>query len=87
MRCGAACGQGLRTQRSMRMHFLLSAPSLVYTIQKRRLRMKKKKFAPISDRASVTDMLDLGSIPYLAFSNKKGQRKDSTVCGRQDVAA
>ena len=29
MRCGAACGQGLRTQRSMRMHFLLSAPSLV----------------------------------------------------------
>ena len=26
--CGAACGQGLRTQRSMRMHFLLSAPSL-----------------------------------------------------------
>ena len=24
MRCGAACGQGLRTQRSMRMHFLLS---------------------------------------------------------------
>ena len=29
MLCGAACGQGLRTQRSMRMHFLLSAPSLV----------------------------------------------------------
>ena len=28
MRCGAACGQGLRTQRSTRMHFLLSAPSL-----------------------------------------------------------
>ena len=28
MRCGAACGQGLRTQRSMRMDFLLSAPSL-----------------------------------------------------------
>ena len=28
MRCGAACGLGLRTQRSMRMHFLLSAPSL-----------------------------------------------------------
>ena len=49
--------------------------------------MKKKKFAPISDRASVTDMLDLGSIPCLAFSNKKGQREDSTVCGRQDVAA
>ena len=23
------CGQGLRTQRSMRMHFLLSAPSLL----------------------------------------------------------
>ena len=32
MRCGAACGQGLRTQRSMRMHFLLSAPSLVHDI-------------------------------------------------------
>ena len=32
MRCGAACGQGLRTQHSMRMHFLLSAPSLVETI-------------------------------------------------------
>ena len=29
MRCGAACRQGLRTQHSMRMHFLLSAPSLV----------------------------------------------------------
>ena len=29
MRCGAACRQGLRMQRSMRMHFLLSAPSLV----------------------------------------------------------
>ena len=28
MRCSAACGQGLRTQRSMRMHFLLSSPSL-----------------------------------------------------------
>ena len=32
MRCGAACGQGLRTQRRMRMPFLLSAPSLTYTI-------------------------------------------------------
>ena len=31
MRCGAACGQSLRTQRSMRMHFLLSAPSLLPT--------------------------------------------------------
>ena len=31
MGCGAACGQGLRTQRSMRMHFWSSAPSLVYT--------------------------------------------------------
>ena len=31
MWCGAACGQGLRTQRSMRMHFLLSAPSLAAT--------------------------------------------------------
>ena len=49
--------------------------------------MKKKKIAPISDRAFVTDMLDLGSIPCLAFSNKKGQREDSTMCGRQDVAA
>ena len=29
MQCGAACGQGLRMQRSMRMHFLLSAPSLM----------------------------------------------------------
>ena len=28
MRCGAACGQGWQTQRSMRMHFLLSSPSL-----------------------------------------------------------
>ena len=48
---------------------------------------KNKKFAPISDRASISDMLDLGSIPCLAFSNKKGQREDSIVCGRQDVAA
>ena len=31
MRCGAACGQGLRMQRSMQMHFLLSAPSLAAT--------------------------------------------------------
>ena len=30
MRCGAACGQGLWTRRSMQMHFLLSAPSLVW---------------------------------------------------------
>ena len=29
LRCGAACGQGLRTWRSMRMYFLLSTPSLV----------------------------------------------------------
>ena len=29
VRCGAACEQGLRTQHSMRMHFLLSAPSLL----------------------------------------------------------
>ena len=48
---------------------------------------EKKKFTPISDRASVTDMLDVGSIPCLAFSSKKGQCEDSTVCGRQDVAA
>ena len=33
---------------------------------------EEKKIAPISDRASVTDMLDLGSIPCSAFSNKKG---------------
>ena len=32
-------------------------------------------------------MLDLGSIPCSAFSNKKGQREDSTVCSRQDEAA
>ena len=32
MRCDAACGQGLWTQRSMRMHFLLSAPSLVFRV-------------------------------------------------------
>ena len=32
MRCGAACGQSLQTQRSMRMHFLLSAPSLAYSV-------------------------------------------------------
>ena len=37
MRCGAACRQGLRMQRSMRMHFLLSTPSLghgilIYTV-------------------------------------------------------
>ena len=51
------------------------------------MKKKKKKFAPISDRASVTDMLDLGSTPCLAFSNEKGQREDSTVCGRQNVAA
>ena len=37
--------------------------------------MKKKKIAPISDRAFVTNMLDMGSIPCLAFSNKKGQCK------------
>ena len=51
------------------------------------MKKKKKKIAPISDRASVTDMLDLGSIPCLAFRNKKGQREDSTVRGRQDMAA
>ena len=33
MRCGAACGQGLRTQHSMRMHFLLSAPSLQHIVR------------------------------------------------------
>ena len=32
MRCGAACGQGLRTRRSMRMLFLLFAPSLTNTM-------------------------------------------------------
>ena len=45
------------------------------------------RFAPISDRTSATEILDLGSIPCLAFSNKKGHREDSTVCGRQDMAA
>ena len=32
MRCGAACGQSLWMQRSMRMHFLLSVPSLLQTV-------------------------------------------------------
>ena len=41
--------------------------------------MKKKKIAPISHWASVIEKLDLGSIPCLAFSNKTGQREDSTV--------
>ena len=48
---------------------------------------KKHNVRPISDRVSVTEKLDLGSIPCLAFSNKKGHREDSTVCGRQNVAA
>ena len=48
---------------------------------------RKKIFAPISDLASLTEMLDLGSILCLAFSNKKGEREDSTVYGRQEVAA
>ena len=34
MRCGAACGQGLRMQGSMQMNFLLSAPSLVKSTRK-----------------------------------------------------
>ena len=42
---------------------------------------------PINDRVSVTEKLDLGSIPCLAFSNKKRHREDSTVCSRQNVAA
>ena len=43
---------------------------------------KKHNVRPISDRVSVTEKLDLGSIPCLAFSNKKGRhREDSTVCG------
>ena len=41
----------------------------------------------MSDRVSVTEKLGLGSIPCLAFSNEKGHREDSTVCGRQNVAA
>ena len=48
---------------------------------------KKHNVRPISDRVSVTKKLDLGSIPCLAFSNKKGHREDSKVCGRQNVAA
>ena len=44
---------------------------------------ERKTFAPISGRASVPKTLDLGSIPYLVVSNKKGQCEDSTVCGRQ----
>ena len=35
----------------------------------------------------VTKKLDLGSIPCLPFSNKKGHREDSSVCGGQNVAA
>ena len=46
--------------------------------------MTKKIFAPISDRASLTTMLDLFSIPSLAFSNKKEQRENFTMCGRLD---
>ena len=36
---------------------------------------------------SVTEKLDLGSIPCLAFSNEKGHHEDSTMRGRQNVAA
>ena len=59
----------------------------VYWVVKVLLDEEKRKTAPISDQASLTDMLDRGLIPCLAFSNKKGQREDSTVCGRQDLAA
>ena len=52
MRCGAACGQGLRMQRSMRMHFLLSTPSLVYKsvvlAGRTKLRVSKNFFRGIS---------------------------------------
>ena len=57
---------------------------------------KKKKFAPISDRASITETVDLGStsswakpktiknwysqLSCLAFSDKKGHCEDSTMC-------
>ena len=41
--------------------------------------MTKKILALISDRASVTETLDLGSIPCLSFNNKKGQCEDSTL--------
>ena len=44
---------------------------------------EKNIFALISGRASVTKTLDLGSISCLTFSNKKRQREDSIVCGRQ----
>ena len=48
---------------------------------------KKHNVRPNSNRASVTKKLDLGSIPCSAFSNKRKHCEDSTVCGRQNVAA
>ena len=47
--CGAACGQGLRTQRSMRMDFLVSAPSLTGTV--RLLNLPTKLNEDSSERA------------------------------------
>ena len=41
MQCGAACGQGLWTQRSMWMRFLLSAPSLHYATASAQRRVLK----------------------------------------------
>ena len=47
---------------------------------------KKKSINICTDhcgQVSVTETVDLGLIPCLAFSNKNGQCQDSTVCGRQ----
>ena len=60
MRCGATCGQGLQSQRSMRMHFLLSAPSLLqcwYCI-----------VSKLTTPALLYDFLLLSLILYCSFS-------------------
>ena len=70
---------------------IIKRESIVFLIIKREFfstfLTKKHNVRPISDRVSVTNKLDLGSIPCLAFSNKKGHREDSTVRDRQNVAA
>ena len=63
MRCGAACGQGLRTQRSLRVHFLLSAPSLPSTqnllVIKKRVYYRKER-APGESVISHERVVDVG---------------------------
>ena len=54
-----------------------------YQVAKFLLDEEKNTFAPISGRASVTETLLRGSIPCLAFNNKKGPYEYSSVCGRQ----